>query len=143
MEQGVGHNICDSLYSLYDFVRNVFRSDKYLGSFPRDACQNVRTSSCKVVVIVVIFNENLNMFILNKNSLILNFIKIRSSVLELLHVDRRTDRRGEASGRIFADFRLQTGQKVERRHDRFNLIKYGSTVYSYRHIHLYIQVLLR
>jgi hypothetical protein len=55
---------------------------------------NLKTSSCKVFVIIVGFKKKKNLHFLNRFSTkaqISNFIKIRPVEAELFHTDRQTD----------------------------------------------------
>jgi hypothetical protein len=62
---------------------------------------NVKTSSCKVPVILVGFQRNLNFLnIFSKNAQILNFIKILPVGADLFHAEWQPDVNDEANGRF-------------------------------------------
>jgi hypothetical protein len=75
------------------------------------AVTSVRRNACKVPVIVVRFwlqLENVDRFYFNCS--LLNFVKIRSAVHQLLHVNKQTDRHGEANS-VFETFSCERAQK--------------------------------
>jgi hypothetical protein len=75
----------------------------------RDTIIHVSRSSCKVGIILVIFQRNLNfMDIFSKNRRVSNFIKILPVGAELFH----TDRYGEAYSRVSQFFEVPKTLKI-------------------------------
>jgi hypothetical protein len=98
------------------FVLNIFPSHKYSVSYTRNRRREKGRSSCKVSVFVRGFNQNCNVQQMLINPLMLNFTKICSVVLELLHtveIDKeiQTDRDGEANKSIFATYCCKRAKK--------------------------------
>jgi len=86
-KQVIKHKVCVLIFSI-----NLSEIFLILRRIQRDIITNVHRSSCKVPVIFVRLQGNLNFLdIFSKNSQISNLTKIRPVGTELFHADGRTD----------------------------------------------------
>jgi len=98
---------------LYNFGSKTFL---ILRRIQRDIIINVHSSSCKVLVVIVMVSCDLN-YILNifsTNTKIPNFIKIRPAGGEMFHadIDRQTDRQTDMKKLIIAFRKFANESKI-------------------------------
>jgi hypothetical protein len=87
------------------FLYNLSELFLLLRRIQRDIITNVRTFSCKVPVILVVFKSYFNLLhIFSKNLHISNFIKILPAEAEFFDADRQTDRHGEVNSLFICNF---------------------------------------
>jgi hypothetical protein len=92
MERFLEKNKVNTKCVLWVSIQLLYETFRILRSFQGDVITNLHRSSCKVPVILVRLQWNLNLLdIYSKNTQILNFMKICPVGTELFHADGRTD----------------------------------------------------